>query len=487
VANSLAAVTCNANIIKRRPDLTEPTTLGHVKAYLAKYTGAGGFLWASPILHSAGTFPDLSLSAFRPSTSKIINYQTQSDNPSAVPVKPYLKDNGGVFLAGTISAGGDVTFGYESAIYSNQPGSASGEQSIVNHAGLAGFVTKYDDDGRVLWARLFSGANSGLTALTADSKVTDVSAMNDRVYVVGFQAGAAHFQSCQFRTHSGGSADILSENRQCNAGSTNDFAALTSGNAAGVFAVAYDASGQVQWIKNYPASAATVAACSAVSSLKTARPLTGNTIAWNNLQTLLGRNQPVFGEPNGVGSEFREVGSAAGRWLYVTGSYATGSGITLSGSNFYSPIIAQGQLGFFFGLFENARVCFEFVLTCHHSFIPPHPFPSTYHPILGSFTSAKEPAFPIINAGTAIVLANPAGASRRDSFLIKIDAVTGVTQWGSRYGAGTDSWEVAATDVAADAITGNVYIAGTDHSTCLSSSSRITLTVPLQAQSLILH
>jgi hypothetical protein len=346
VANSLAAATCSVTIL-RRPDSTAPTTLGDVKAYLAKYDGAGGVAWASPILHTGGTFTDLSLSAFRPSTSNIINYQTQSDNPSAVPVKPYLKDNGGVFLAGTITSAGTVNFGYESQTYSNQPTSASGEQSTFSAPALAGFVTKYDNNGRVLWARLFSSANNALSALSANSKVTDVSAMNDRVYVVGFQAGATYFQSCQFRTHSGGTGDTLSENRECAVSSTN-FASLTTGGVTGVFAVAYDASGQVQWIKNYAASSASVAACAAVSSLKTARPLTGNTVAWNNLQTLLGRNQPVFGEPNGVGSEFREVGSAAGRWLYIVGSYATGSSIALAGSASYSPIMAQGWFGLFF-------------------------------------------------------------------------------------------------------------------------------------------
>jgi hypothetical protein len=286
------------------------------------------------------------MSSFRPSTSKIINYQTQSDNPSAVPVKPYLKDNGGIFLAGTIAttSNGDVNFGFESQVYSQNPTSNTGEQSKFTFGAAAaatGFVTKYDDDGRVLWSRLFSGSNSALTTMPTGSKVADVSAMNDRVYAVGYQAGAVHFQSCQFRTHSGGSADALSENRECTFTSA-DFAAISS-NVAGVFVVAYDASGVVQWIKNYPAGATTTAvtACAAVSSLKTARPLTGNTVAWNNLQTLLGRNQPVFGEPNDVGSEFREVGAAAGRWLYVVGSYS-GTVITLTGSNAFSPIIAQG-------------------------------------------------------------------------------------------------------------------------------------------------
>ena len=125
VANSLAAANCDA-VLKRRPDLSAVANgdMGPVKAFLAKYTGNGAVSWASPIFHSAGTFSELSLSAFRPSTSRIINYQTQSDNPSAIPVKPYLKDNGGVFLAGTIATAGTVTFGYESQIYSSQPTSA---------------------------------------------------------------------------------------------------------------------------------------------------------------------------------------------------------------------------------------------------------------------------------------------------------------------------------------------------------------------------
>jgi hypothetical protein len=343
VANSLVGVTCNAaaNGIKNRPDSSTPTDSG-VKAVIAKYNGNGALVFASPI-SAAGTFQDLAISSFRPSTSQIINYQTQSDNPSAVPVKPYLKDNGGIFLAGTISGSGLVDFGYESQVYSNAPESAGGERSTITVAALTGFVTKYDDNGRVLWSRVFSAdGNSAITAMATGSKVTDVSAMNDRVYVVGYQAGALYFQSCQFRTHSGGSGDTLSENRECAVSSTN-YAALASQNAAGVFAVAYDASGVVQWIKNYAGSTGvTVAACAAVSSLKTARPLTGNTVAWNNLQTLLGRNQPIFGEPNGVGSEFREVGSAAGRWLYIVGSYSN-TALVLNGNAAYAPIIAQGR------------------------------------------------------------------------------------------------------------------------------------------------
>jgi hypothetical protein len=355
-----------------------------------RYSGNGAVQWASPILHTTGTFTDLSLSAFRPSTSQIINYQTQNDNPSAVPVKPFLKDNGGVFLAGTITSAGTVTFGYESQIYSSVPTSSSGQPSSIAHnAALAGFITKYDNNGRVLWSRLFTGGDGNLnTALAANSKVTDVCAMNDRVYVVGFQAGAHYFQTCQFRTHSGGSGDDLSQNRECTPG-TGTVAALASGGSAGVYAVAYDASGEVQWIKNYAAASATVSACSAVSSLKTARPLTGNTIAWNNLQTLLGRNQPVFGEPNGVGSEFREVGSSAGRWLYIVGSYSTGNSIALTGNNAYSPIIAQGLS-----------------LCCAMN--------SEYFLIrrAGTFTSAKEPAYPIINAGATITLADPGVTGR---------------------------------------------------------------------------
>jgi len=331
-------------------------------------------------------------------------------------------------LAGTLTAAGTVLFGYESAIYSSNP-TSTGDDSKVEHASgpaLAGFVTKYDHDGRVLWSRLFAGADaSSLDAISANSKVVDVSAMNDRVYVVGYTAGDIKFQSCEFRTHSGGAADVLSENAKCVA-NTNNFARLTGTNF-GVFVVAYDASGVVQWIKNYRSSVAaktTVAACAAVSSLKTARPLTGNTIAWNNLQTLLGRNQPVFGEPNDVGSEFREVGAAAGRWLYVVGSYIDDTTITLAANAAYSPIVAQGK-----------------------------------------FTSAKEPAWPVINAGTEIVLAAPGDSTKTNVFLIKIDAATGVTQWGSEYGPPTgaafNGWHVVATDVAADPVTGNVYLAGT--------------------------
>ena len=76
---------------------------------------------------------------------------------------------------------------------------------------FTGFITKYDDNGRVLWARLITGA-AAFTTLAADSVVADVSAMNDRAYVVGVSGGAMYFHSCQFRTHSGGAGDTLSEN-----------------------------------------------------------------------------------------------------------------------------------------------------------------------------------------------------------------------------------------------------------------------------------
>ncbi len=334
-------------------------------------------MFASPI-SAAGTFSNLALSSFRPSTSQIINYQTQSDNPSDVPVKPYLKDNGGIFLSGTISGAGAVTFGYESQVYSNTVPAT--EVSTFTAAALTGFVTKYDHDGRVLWARALSGANNAISAMPANSMVVDVSAMNDKVYVVGYQAGALHFQSCQFRTHSGGSGDTLSENREC-AINTANFVALASGNAAGVFAVAYDASGVVQWIKNYPATATvTVAACTSVSSLKTARPLTGNTVAWNNLQTLLGRNQPIFGEPNDVGSEFREVGSAAGRWLYIVGSF-TSTTIQLTGNAAYSPIVAQGRFKNRFCSFNTRpQPCHPVTVTMtHFVFVHVIPFVQQVH------------------------------------------------------------------------------------------------------------
>jgi hypothetical protein len=253
VANSLANSCTSPVTVKNRPDASAPTA-GDVKAFLAKYTGAGVALWASPLTRSAGTITDMSISAFRPSTSGIINYQTQNDQPSAVPVKPYLKDNGGIFLAGTLTTAGTIVFGHESAIYSNNPSSNAGEKSSISITGvLSGFVAKYDHDGRVLWSRAFAGSDaSNLDTMIANSKVVDVSAMNDRVYVVGYTAGAIKFQSCEFRTHSGGTGDVLSENRECGAGATN-FASL-SGTVMGVFVVAYDASGVVQWIKNYRSS-----------------------------------------------------------------------------------------------------------------------------------------------------------------------------------------------------------------------------------------
>ena len=78
--------------------------------------------------------------------------------------------------------------------------------------------------------------------------------------------------------------------------------------------------------------------------------------------------------------------------------------------------------------------------------------------------------------------------SSTNAFLIKVDAVTGLTQWGTKYGAptGTTDWLVVPTDVAADPVTGSVYIAGMRMTfvTCHRVRETHALLAVLQAPSL---
>ena len=60
-----------------QPLLPMKHTPHHSTLTPCRYGGDGSVMWASPITHSAGTFSSLSMSAFRASTSQIINYQTQ--------------------------------------------------------------------------------------------------------------------------------------------------------------------------------------------------------------------------------------------------------------------------------------------------------------------------------------------------------------------------------------------------------------------------
>jgi hypothetical protein len=76
--------------------------------------------------------------------------------------------------------------------------------------------------------------------------------------------------------------------------------------------------------------------------------------------------------------------------LYIAGSYA-GNSIVLGSNNAYSPIIAQGS---------SLGCAVEFEM-----------FPDLLR-LAGTFTSAKEPAYPIISAGTAITLDAPGGSGR---------------------------------------------------------------------------
>jgi len=153
------------------------------RGFLAKYQGDGTALWATPICGSAdnaaGHKFSMLLSVYRPSTSLIINTEGTSDNPSDSPIKGYLRDNGGVFAAGTVTVTANtesVNFGVESAKFAYGANTATTflekyQQAVLGPTAASelqwGYVVKYDTDGLVLWARKIVGPAADTVVITS--------------------------------------------------------------------------------------------------------------------------------------------------------------------------------------------------------------------------------------------------------------------------------------------------------------------------------
>jgi hypothetical protein len=319
-----------------------------------------------------------------------------------------------VFAAGTVkvTAGDTVNFGIESAKFAANPTATSDQQANLGAATEVqwGYLVKYDTDGRVLWARKIGGG----AALSV--YITSVTAMGDKVYVSGWapsDIAVGKVDSCSFETSMGkgaGISDDFSNNFLCSGGYLTVI-------PASQFVIAYDASGLVSWVKTFARTAPAATAAwgwggnsilASVSAVRGARPLTGNTAGWNSLETLLGRDQPPMGEINDNGSENNDKSISKGRFVYLTGS-----------------------------------------LTGHAS---------TPEKI-----TVTGVVFPVINAGAAVTLTGD-GSVHMKTYLIKLDAQTGQTQWAQTYPptvSATATHHVVPSDLKVDDITGAVYMVGT--------------------------
>jgi len=411
--------------LKNRGDSQDPTTPANCRGFLAKYDGnTGNALWATPVCGSAtsaGSEFSMLLSVYRASTSLIINTEGTSDNPSDSPIKGYLKDNGGVFAAGTVklgAAGETVDFGIESSLFALNPlaNPSTDQQAILGNTPTTpkaqwGYVVKYDTDGRVLWARKIESSGAGVPVITS------VTAMGDKVYVSGWAptTGALdRIDSCTFATSMGpvvgNVASDKSDNLKCPTSSyyTPAIPALS------LFVIAYDASGLVSWVKTFAKSATAGPTANvgwgansilaSVSAVRGARPMTGNTAGWNSLETLLGRDQPPMGEINDNGSENMDKSISKGRFVYLAGSFVGTETITVT-----------------------------------------------------------SPLFPVINAGATVTLGALAGeGALLKTYLIKLDAQTGATQWAQIYPpTAVTTHHVVPSDMKVDDITGSVFMVGT--------------------------
>merc|ERR1712196_326038 len=128
----------------------------------------------------------LSMSIHRASTSGIINHHTQSDDPS-VPATKVLN------------------LGEESAVYAKTPNTATAGENIKLTAGSGkthmSFVSKFDKDGRVYWARAIGAASATVLgeASAAAVSLTANTAIGDKVFVSGtFKIATLNIQTCQF-------------------------------------------------------------------------------------------------------------------------------------------------------------------------------------------------------------------------------------------------------------------------------------------------
>jgi hypothetical protein len=411
---SVASTTPGSVTLGSRATGVFPTTAANCRGFLAKYTGDGVALWATPICGTAvaaSTQFSMLLSVYRASTSLIINTEETSDDPSASPIKGFLKDNGGVFAAGTVkvaAAADTVNFGIESSLFAAAPSADSDQQADLGGVETQwGYIVKYDTEGRVLWARKIAGTGAGAPV------VTSVTSMGDKVYVSGYAPASVvmdKIDSCRFETSMGPGAGVAadkSNNFKCTSSWSSSVPALSQ------FVIAYDASGLVVWTKIFPKSAtADVVAnvgwggnsiLASVSAVRGARPLTGNTAGWNTLETLLGRDQPPMGEINDNGSENMDTSISKGRFVYLAGSFSNAETLTVA-----------------------------------------------------------NPVFPEISAGADVTLTAGAASNPLKTFLIKMDAQSGRTQWAQMYPPTAETTHhVVPSDLKVDDITGAVYMTGT--------------------------
>jgi len=379
---------------------------------LIRYDADGIVKFARPIVTDSATgVQAIRMSAYRPSTSLIINHHTQGDEPSSSYILGKNEANGGVYLVGEASVANTkkINFGDEPAAYK---GTAALDKVEMTSAGayFTPFLAKYDSDGHCVWARLLGRQSNALGLAASKVNILDVAAGNNLAFAaVKVTASTLYADSCMFASKIEGQNGDLSENRLCTFSSAAHTSTLEGSSFSGAYIIAFSAAGEVKWSQKQTTSASSVSEMHLgwARPFRGGRPLTGNTQHWDNHESLLGRHQPDMGRVNDVGSESRDEMISDGTWLYAVTSVGLGSGaagITVAGT---------------------------------------------------TFPEVSPPA----NAAAATGAAN-----EYVTMVAKYMASTGTPQWASSLtwnnAAGDNGYSIKASDVAVDDQTGAVYVAG---------------------------
>jgi hypothetical protein len=424
------------------PSFSGPTTVSNIAAqslaatgtagaigFVARYDADGLVHWARPIICDSDTtgVAGVRMTAYRPSTSRIINYHTQGDEPSQAYILGKQKDNGGVYVTGlgSLASAKTMYFGYEPTQYQGNANPSAVQSAAAAGTVFVPFLLKMDKDGAVIWSRSVGRDDTTNVGVSGATKVviSDVAAGDDKVFVsVIVNTNKLLIDSCQFQSKIEGQGSTLSENAVCTINSANT-ATLEGSNFDGAYIIAYDASGVYQWSQKQTASGSSITSVSLgwARSFRGGRPLKGNVKHWASHETLLGRLQPSMGRMNDIGSENRDESISDGTWLYsattfgLAGAAAT---ITVTGA-----------------------------------------------------------AFPEVSPATVTLATS--GANNKLVLIAKYKAATGATQWAEPLtyvnADGSNDFAVSVSDIAVDDQTGAVYVAGQAKTISASGQNAATL------------
>jgi hypothetical protein len=378
---------------------------------LIRYDADGIVKYARPLSTDDATgVTKLRMTAYRPSTSLIINHHTQGDEPSNSYILGKNQDNGGVYVIGEVSVANTkkIFFGDEPWIYKGTAGSLDKVELTSAGAFYVPFLAKYDSDGHCVWARVLGRQQNALGVAINKVNIMDVAAGNNLVFAaVKVSASTLYTDTCQFASKIEGQGGSLSENSVCTFSSSSHTKSFETSSFDGAYIMAFTASGEYVWAQKQTSSASSISEMHLgwARPFRGGRPLKGNTQHWDNHESLLGRHQPDMGRVNDIGSESRAESISDGTWLYAVTSVGLSggaAGITVAGSK---------------------------------------------------FPEVNPPA----NAAAATAAAN-----EFVTLVSKYDAATGSAQWAASLtnAAGDNGYSIKASDVAVDDQTGAVYVSG---------------------------